>query len=188
VAIPFPVSPFPQDRCTEALKLASGLQVQWLEDAEPQPGMREGTEHAWLEVSFQNGDDIGWDERRTELDTTTNPPTQRAITLGRRQGVLSLDAYSLIPKKLRAYDILERVRFGWSRDVVLAVLQPIVAVRWCERIVTFPKYARDGRVMGRAHMDCNIGYIIAADTLDPAAANFVLSVNGGKMLPYVLKP
>jgi hypothetical protein len=186
--IPFPVSPkFPQERIDAALRIASGLQVQWKEDAAPMPGLREDTERAWIEVAIQNATDVGWDEQRTELNDTTDPPTQRTITIGRRECTIALDAYSLTPS-LKPRDVMERVRFGFNRQVVLDALQPIVAIRWCQPINTFPTERRENRVIYRGHMDVAISYIIAADTLDPAAKSYVLSVNGGGRIPGTLEP
>ena len=81
-----PKGKVPKQQMLKLIRAASGVEVVWNTDPAPQVGQSEGGEWAWIELSISGIEDIGWDEQRTTLDTSTVPNTQQQTIIGRRHG------------------------------------------------------------------------------------------------------
>jgi hypothetical protein len=181
----YPSPRFPKDLILEILAFCAQVPVTWKTRKQPHRGQQPGQEHAWIEVSVADLDEVGEHELRTQYDPASD--TRSQIVIGRREGVTILKASSL-DETLEAYDLLERVRFRLHNKPARDLFGGIISLRDVPKIRPLEDEEAAGRTILCATMSVRWNYFLAADPEEPGSSGYVATVNGGTVVPFTPLP
>ena len=172
-----PVQPsprVPKDQLLKIVKTISQVQCVWSTAKRPQLGLAPNTEPAWIYLGVQSLVAKGVDELRMIYDPAADQ--NRLLLIGERQFTLVVRAMSLSPS-IEAYDLCERVRFGFRRQTARDLMVPTIALRDFGPIQTFPEYTEsDGQIQRpvlMATLDVRLACVVSADPDDLNEGNYI---------------
>lgn len=169
----------PRDNIAALVATLSGVQVEWVDDAQYMLGSAAGGVEAWLELAVLSYAIKGTDEYRQKAAMDPNFLTSEVT--GYRMFTLSIIAHSF-DTTVQSYDLLELVR--WGLRTVTA--QTFYAANGIAFVRTHPINVYRTIIDNRTRLDANMDVVLATlggalVTDDPGQT--IGEVNTGGVIP-----
>jgi hypothetical protein len=151
----------------------SGVQCREDTGARPLLGQRPGTEAAWLLVQVQSIIELGTDELLVQYNAATGNNDEYLV--GQRTFTCVMQAFSL-DATLKAYDLLERVRFRLRTATARALMVPTIGLRDFMPVQALPPIVPatpGGHIVLRASLDVRLNCVLGAPPNDPGGGDVI---------------
>ncbi len=182
---PRPTPRIPTDAIGKMFAYASGVPTAWQTRKRANLLPQDGKERAFLLLTVQSPGPVGTDEKRTQLDGTTNDLD--TIIVSHRTVTIAVRAHSWDPC-LEAYDLCERIRLGLNRDEIRALMVPTIALISCDSTHALTDEEVAGRIILAASMDVRLRVVLTTDPQNANEGDWIATVDEGGVIPFTLEP